>query len=188
MVAVFIDCVDGSMARRCQVERHAPEIDGRRLDDMVDFFTWVVVPSLAMGVWNWLPAGLWTLPILASALGMSNREAKTEDDFFLGFPSLWNMVALYLWHWQLPIWCNGLIVAVLSAAVLLPIRFVYPSKTLFLRPLTVLLMGLWGILLLLSLLSEAPWAQRCFDYSNLFPLYYCGLSLFLHIQQGRKSK
>ena len=119
---------------------------------------------------------------------MSNRDAKTEDDFFLGFPSLWNLVALYLWHWNLSIWLNGLIVGILAGAVLLPIRFIYPSKTKFLRRFTMASMAIWGILILLSLVSQASWAQRCFDYSNWFALYYLGLSLILHIQQGRKSK
>lgn len=180
MVAVFIDGVDGSLARRCQVEEHAGEIDGRRLDDMVDYFTWVIVPVLALKQWGWVPPLVWCAPLLASALGMSHRQAKTDDDFFLGFPSLWNIVALYLWRWGLPPVINGGIVMVLSMMVLLPIRFVYPSKTATLRRLSMALMSCWMVLVLLSLCSEASWAQTCFWWSNLFPAYYLLLSLWLH--------
>lgn len=182
MVAVFIDSVDGTLARRWQVDRYAPQIDGRRLDDMVDFFTWVIVPVLAMSLWGWLPPLLWAAPILCSALGMSNQQAKTDDDYFLGFPSLWNVVALYLWRWNLPVSLNGAIVLSLSLAVLLPIRFIYPSKTRHWRRTSMVLMSLWGLLVVLSLCTPGPLAEQAFRWSNLFPVYYLAMSFWLHCQ------
>lgn len=182
MIAVFIDSVDGSLARRWQVLRYAPEIDGRRLDDMVDYFTWVLLPVLAMLWWNWLPPLVWAAPLLASALGMANSQAKTDDDYFLGFPSLWNIVALYLWKWNLPVVINGAVVLTLSLCVLLPIRFIYPSKTRHFRALSMALMSLWGVLVIFSLSGDGPLQQQCFRWSNLFPVYYLGLSFWLHSQ------
>ena len=47
-----------------------------------------------------LPAGYeaWLfLPLLASVYGFCQVQAKTDDGYFLGFPSLWNLVALYLY-------------------------------------------------------------------------------------------
>ena len=76
-----------------------PRFDGRRLDDMVDYLNYVIVPVGVHGRGREAPApgrGR-PLPILASAYGFSQEEAKTDDDFFLGFPSYWNVVALYLW-------------------------------------------------------------------------------------------
>lgn len=182
MIAVFIDSVDGSLARRWQVLRYAPEIDGRRLDDMVDYFTWVLLPVIAMHWWGWLPPLVWTAPLLCSALGMSNSQAKTDDDYFLGFPSLWNVVALYLWRWNLPVVLNGAIVLTLAICVLLPIRFVYPSKTRRFRLLSMTLMSLWGALVLFSLSGSGPLHEQCFRWSNLFPIYYLALSFWLHCQ------
>lgn len=182
MVAVFIDSVDGTLARRWQVLRYAPEIDGRRLDDMVDYFTWVLLPVLAMSWWGWLPPLVWAAPLLCSALGMANSQAKTDDDYFLGFPSLWNIVALYLWRWQLPVALNGAIVLTLALCVLLPIRFIYPSKTRHFRPLSMFLMTVWGGLVLFSLSGSGPLHEQCFLWSNLFPVYYLGLSFWLHCQ------
>ena len=182
MIAVFIDSVDGTFARRCQVERYAPHIDGRRLDDMVDYFTWVIVPIFSMSLWGWLPPLLWAVPLMCSALGMAHMQAKTDDNYFLGFPSLWNIVALYLWHWQLPPGLNGAIVMVLSLTVLLPLRFIYPTKTPHWRLFNMLMMSLWGILVVISLGSRAPWAERCFWWSNLFPIYYLAMSFWLHCQ------
>ncbi|MBS2034086.1 CDP-alcohol phosphatidyltransferase family protein [bacterium] len=182
MIAVFIDSVDGTLARRWQVSRYAPEIDGRRLDDMVDYFTWVLLPVLAMFWWGWLPPLVWAAPLLSSALGMANSQAKTDDDYFLGFPSLWNVVALYLWRWNLPVALNGAIVLTLSLCVLLPIRFVYPSKTRRFRSLSMILMSLWGALVLFSLSGSGPLHEQSFLWSNFFPVYYLGLSFWLHSQ------
>lgn len=181
-LAVFIDSVDGSLARLWQVQRFAPQLDGRRLDDMVDYFTWVIVPVLALAYWKLLPPGLWAMPLLCSALGMAHQEAKTEDDYFLGFPSLWNIVALYLWLWNLPPALNGAIVFTLSLAVLLPIRFIYPSKTRSFKKLNLLVMTLWGVLVVLGLASTAEWGRRCFLWSSLCLFYYFGLSFWLHSQ------
>lgn len=180
MLAVFIDSADGTLARRWQVTRYAPQIDGRRLDDMVDYFTWVVVPIMVMAEWGWLPPILWVIPLMCSALGMAHAQAKTEDNYFLGFPSLWNVVAIYMWHWQLPPSLNGAVILTLSLTVLLPIRFVYPSKTPTLRRLSMGLMIVWAGLVVASLSSDQPWAERCFFYSNFFPIYYLGLSFWLH--------
>ena len=182
MVAVFIDSADGTLARRWQVLRYAPEIDGRRLDDMVDYFTWVLLPVVAMLWWGWLPPLVWAAPLVCSALGMANSQAKTDDDYFLGFPSLWNIVALYLWRWHLPVVLNGAIVLTLSLCVLLPIRFIYPSKTRFLRRTSMVLMIVWGMLVLYSLTGTGPSHELCFRWSNLFPVYYLGLSFWLHCQ------
>lgn len=182
MVAVFIDSADGTLARRWQVLRYAPQIDGRRLDDMVDYFTWVLLPVVAMQWWGWLPPLVWAVPLVCSVLGMANSQAKTDDDYFLGFPSLWNIVALYLWRWHLPVALNGAIVLTLSLCVLLPIRFIYPSKTRFLRRTSMVLMSVWGVLVLYSLTGTGPSHELCFRWSNLFPVYYLGLSFWLHCQ------
>jgi phosphatidylcholine synthase len=188
MIAVFIDSVDGTFARRWKVTTHAPEIDGRRLDDMIDYFTWVIVPVLALVQWGLLPPLVWAAPLICSALGMANEQAKTDDDYFLGFPSTWNVVALYLWRWQFPAAINAGIVLTLALCVLLPIRFIYPSKTVPLRRLNVALTFLWGVLVVLSLVGSGEWAEWCFWVSSLYPLYYLGFSLWLHAKTSKESR
>ena len=96
LVALVIDSVDGTLARRADVERVVPRIDGRRLDDIVDYLNYVIVPVFFLA-WSGRidPLVLAGAPVLASAYGFSQTEAKTEDGYFLGFPSYWNVVALY---------------------------------------------------------------------------------------------
>ena len=44
--------------------------------------------------WGWLVA---SVVLLSSAYGFGSTDAKTSDHFFTGFPSYWNIVALYLY-------------------------------------------------------------------------------------------
>ena len=54
----------------------------------MDYLNYAIVPVVFM-VWagNLAGWGFAALPILASAYGFSQENAKTEDDFFLGWPS-----------------------------------------------------------------------------------------------------
>ncbi len=119
-VTLFIDSVDGTLARRVGVAEVLPRIDGRRLDDIVDYLNFVIVPVVFMvaagSLLHWSFAAL---PILASAYGFSQNEAKTEDDFFLGWPSYWNVVAAYLWLLHLSPLAGTLIVVFFSTESLL---------------------------------------------------------------------
>jgi phosphatidylcholine synthase len=132
-VAVVVDAVDGPLARRWQVKRTVPQIDGRTIDDIVDYLTFTFIPLLLLWRMEWVPApaALWIAPALvASLLGFANVAAKQESDgFFLGFPSYWNIVALYAGiafvRWG-P-WLPGLAVLALAALTVMPVRFVYPN-------------------------------------------------------------
>ena len=86
-------------ARKVRIKEVVPGFDGRRLDDIVDFLNYTFLPLLL--IWRGHPArraGGWLfLPLLASVYGFCQVQAKTDDGYFLGFPSLWNLVALYLY-------------------------------------------------------------------------------------------
>lgn len=187
-LAVFIDSVDGTFARAVQVEKNCPEIDGRRLDDMVDYFGWVVAPVLFMAHSGVLPdqPWIWACPLVASAVGMSHRQAKTDDDFFRGFPSLWNVVALYLWKGGLPADLNAGVVIALSLGVLSPLKFIYPSKTPYMKNFTSVFMLVWIVLSFFSLWYEGTTARIFFLLSLSFPAYYMGYSLYLNTLPVRK--
>src|SRR3982750_4466386 len=118
LVATFIDSTDGWLARRARVKEVVPNFDGRRLDDLVDFHTYTTLPLLLIGRAGVLSeAQQWwlLLPLLASAYGFSQTNAKTDDGFFLGFPSYWNIVAFYLYMLRLP--------SALSLAIIILLAF-----------------------------------------------------------------
>jgi len=187
MLAFWIDSVDGTLARRVGVAQVLPRIDGRRLDDMVDFLNFAIVPAVFM-VWaGSLPAWGWAaLPILASAYGFSQENAKTEDDFFLGWPSYWNVTAIYLWLLEISPGAGAVWIAVFSAAVFVPIKYVYPSKLPVLRRTTTGLGIAWGLLLILTVLFPAL-AERYFllEISLAYVAYYLILSFWLGGLRGQ---
>jgi len=184
---VAIDAVDGTLARAVGVKRVLPFFDGTRLDDLVDYVTYVIVPALFLLHTHVLPAraavAVAFCPVLASAYGFCRTDAKTTDHYFTGFPSYWNIVAFYLYTLAWPRAVNAAIVLLLSVAVFVPIRYVYPSRTTTLRPLTVALGLAWGAAVLYSLAHLASVPRTLVVASLAFPVYYVGLSLVLQLRR-----
>ncbi len=181
-LTIFIDGTDGTLARKLKVWERLPQIDGRRLDDVVDYFTYVAVPILAMVLLGMLPDNVlvWAPPILASAFGFANVGAKTDDDYFLGFPSYWNLVGLYVYFLGWPVWANSLLVLTLAALVFAPIRFIYPSKTKPFRIPTVVFGLVWTLQTLALVLCPQRLPEWWLPASLLYPIYYLALSLYLN--------
>jgi phosphatidylcholine synthase len=186
-LAVFIDASDGTLARWTRVKELLPGFDGDRLEDIIDYLNYVMVPSLLLVRAELLPQqdAVWLVafPLVASAYGFCQKEAKTADHFFLGFPSYWNVVALYLYVLGAPLWFNAFLLLIFSILVFVPIRYVYPSRSPYYRALTNILGIAWGIavLAIIYLLPEPP---RALVYGSLFfPIYYVCLSLWLETRR-----
>ncbi|MGH7826931.1 MAG: CDP-alcohol phosphatidyltransferase family protein [Candidatus Binatia bacterium] len=186
-LSVAIDATDGTLARAARVKELIPKFDGDRLEDIIDYANFVMVPSLFLFRADLLPPqdSLWlaVLPLIASAYGFCQKEAKTADHFFLGFPSYWNIVALYLYVLETPLWVNAFLIVILSILVFVPIRYVYPSRSPRFRRLTNGLGALWGVsvLLMVYFLPEPP---RLLVFASLFfPAYYTALSLWLEFRR-----
>jgi len=181
LVALVIDALDGTLARAVGVSWVLPAIDGRRLDDMVDFLNYVIVPAVFMVTAQSLPHwSLVSLPVLASCYGFSNVGAKTPDDFFQGFPSYWNIVAIYFWGLGLSPMINGAVLIFLSVMVFVPLRYAYPSKMPVLRTTTGVLSVLWSVVLAVSVLvPERVRGMHLLELSLAYPAYYLLLSYWL---------
>ena len=181
LVGLFLDSTDGMMARALDVPGLIPHFDGRRLDDMVDFLNYVIVPAVFLVATGLLPHWAWGgAPVLASAYGFSHVQAKTEDDFFLGFPSYWNVVAIYAWLLGLSAGLTAAIVVGLSALVFVPLKYVYPSRLRVWRRTTYALAILCILLVALAVIDpERERARRLAQISLLFPAWYLLLSFRL---------
>ena len=152
--AIVIDASDGLLARRVDVRGRLPQIDGGRLDDVVDYLTYVFVPA-AIALETDLVTGWGRLAVvpmlLSSALRFAHADAKTHDHFFTGFPSYWNIVIFYMWVMRLSSTVNAAVLVGLSLIVLAPIPFVYPSRTPRWRSFTVGLGTFWAAQVLLMI-------------------------------------
>jgi phosphatidylcholine synthase len=188
-LALAIDSSDGVLARAVRVKERLPWVDGDTLDNLVDFLTYVFVPVLIM-----IRAELWppvlapwlgTAVLVASGYGFSRSDAKvsTTDYFFTGFPSYWNVLALYLFAWRLPAAVNAAVVAVLVVLVFVPIRYVYPSRTRTWRVATLVLGVSWAVITAVVVWRlpavDGPWLPM----SLVFPAYYLALSLWLTVRE-----
>ena len=186
LAALLIDSVDGTLARKVGVSEVLPNIDGRRLDDIVDYLNFVIVPVVFMlGSGHLLHWSLAAAPILASAYGFSQENAKTDDDFFLGWPSYWNVVAIYLWLLQISPLAGSILAVLLSIAVFVPIKYIYPSKLTVLRKTTAAGGLVWGGLMTLAVIAPEWSGQfRLLGISLAYPAYYLGLSFWLGTGHG----
>lgn len=180
LIALMIDAVDGTLARAARVTEYAPELDGRRLDDIVDYLNYVIVPVFFLWADGRFLHEAWlALPTVASAFGFAQVDAKTEDDFFLGFPSYWNVLAIYLWLFDVGPATSTVWLAALSLLVFVPLKYLYPSK---LEPRRLRrAMAAGGIAWCASLMActtGASWPRSWWlrELSLLFPIWYVGLS------------
>jgi phosphatidylcholine synthase len=123
--------------------------------------------------------------LLSSLFGFVSEDAKTEDHFFTGFPSYWNIVALYLVVLGLSPVVNAAILLILSSLVFVRIGYVYPSRMITARTLTLTLGSVWGLMILMLIL-QLPTPQRSLALLSLFfPAYYTVLSFVLHARRSR---
>jgi phosphatidylcholine synthase len=154
-VALLIDGVDGTLARRLRVAELLPRWSGDILDFAVDFTTYVFVPAYAIAAGGLLPASvalaLGLIVAVTGALYFADRQMKTADSYFRGFPVLWNVVAFYLFLLKPPPWLAALAVVVLAAATFAPVHFVHPIRVPRWRMINLAALAAWGALALTAL-------------------------------------
>jgi len=182
-VTVAIDSVDGTLARKLQVKKRVPQIDGSLLDNVVDYFTWAIVPacfvlmgSLLERPWHMAAA---SVIAISSAYQFSRVDAKTGDHTFGGFPSYWNILVLYLFLFEPPRAVTLGAVLLCGAACFFPLRFLYPSRTSWMPRTNLALSWLWGILLLAALLSYPDGHRLWAGLSLIYVGYYLAVSLWI---------
>jgi len=163
-IALIVDGVDGTIARRVGVAEVLPRWSGDVLDLVVDFTTYVFVPAYAIAAGGLLPDHL-AVPagvviVVTGALYFADTQMKTEDHYFRGFPALWNVVAFYLFVVKLPAWLAAVVVAALAALTFAPFKFVHPMRVARLRVINIAALVLWSLLALIALLyglDPGPW-------------------------------
>lgn len=189
-IAVAIDASDGTLARALRVRERIPFFDGAMLDNIVDYLNYVAVPVFLMMRAQILPSTVAGETVagsamVASAYGFSRVDAKTEDNYFRGFPSYWNLAALYLYCLGFAPRLNAAIVALLALMVFVPIKYIYPNRTEPMRPLTLTLAAIWAVATA-AMLPMLPAHSDILLYTSLaFVVYYFVMSFALHAHPTR---
>jgi len=184
-LAVIIDGTDGTLARKCAITEILPNFDGSRLDDLIDYLTYVFLPCMGLIQFNVLPSGLgWiaVIPMLASLYGFCQTNAKT-DESFVGFPSYWNVIFLYLYILDMP--ATGTVVALLFFSVLIfvPLKYIYPSKTRWMQSTTLILSALYAAVIAgICFFPQSEWVREAAFISLVYPGYYMLISVMHHFR------
>ena len=146
-LALFIDGIDGTLARAARVHVTAASIDGAVLDLVIDFLTYVLVPVVALWRSDLMPteASFWIglVVTIASALYFADTRMKTDDLWFRGFPAAWNILVLYLFILRPPWIVSAAILLGAAAIMFAPIVFVHPLRVVRLRRLTIAISIAW---------------------------------------------
>lgn len=183
LAAVAIDATDGMLARRVDVKRATPQFDGRRMDDVIDYTSYVFVPVLFLLRAQMLPqpAVLWAcLPLISSVFGFGRVDAKLDEEgFFVGFPSYWNIVVFYAYMFAWPPAALAAFLFVLSVLVFVPTRYVYISRLRLLRHINYGVTALWAAVVLGVFRTSGDARHALLLTSLVFPLYYIVLSIIL---------
>ncbi|MGA7489691.1 MAG: CDP-alcohol phosphatidyltransferase family protein [Xanthobacteraceae bacterium] len=180
-IALIIDGVDGTIARWLKVGDVLPRWSGDVLDLVVDFTTYVFVPAYAIAAGGLLPApfalSAAVIIVVTGALYFADRDMKTADNYFRGFPALWNAAAFYLFLLRPAPWLAGVIVAALAVLTFTPFKFLHPMRVARLRAVNVAALALWSMLALIAVLHDldpGPWVTGGLVVVGL---YFLGVGL-----------
>lgn len=163
-LALIVDGIDGPLARRWQVSKTAPRWSGDGLDFVVDYTTYVFVPAYAIMVGGLMQSAFAVACGLAiavsGALYFADREMKTVDNHFKGFPAVWNLVTFYLLALRPEPWLAAAVIAALVALTFAPVRFVHPLRVRRGRAVNIAMLAVWAVLALMTVMADlrpAPW-------------------------------
>jgi phosphatidylcholine synthase len=182
IIAMLVDGFDGMLARWADVKKYANGVDGALLDNILDYLNYVLVPVIFLiKAENLLPDSVKLFTacaiLLTSAYQFTQTDAKTDDHHFKGFPSYWNVAALYMLLMNLPPWVNFGFLVLFNVLVFVPIKYIYPSRNSYLRQLTLGLTYLYGVIGIWGLMQYPNQPGWVVWVSLIYVAYYLVLSL-----------
>jgi phosphatidylcholine synthase len=157
-IAVIVDTIDGPIARKIRVAQLLPRWSGDVLDLVVDFLTYVFIPAFAIA-----GGGFWPAPggvvagiiiVTTGVLYFADRRMKTADNYFRGFPAVWNAVAFYLFLLRPNVWIASALIVVPAIFTFVPIVFIHPFRVVRLRALNAALLGIGSVLVVIAIVED----------------------------------
>ena len=198
-LAIFVDAIDGTLARLVDIKKTVPQIDGALLDNIIDFLNYVITPCFFI----WMAPDLlsaavkpWLISIicLASCYQFTQNDAKTADHFFKGFPCYWNLVVMYLYLFSVSSHLSTFILFALSILVFIPIKYVYPTRLDYLTTISWLKKLMlfasigYGASCLMMLYCYPVIPVALVTYSVIYVIFYLSFSVLRTIAPIIKAK
>jgi phosphatidylcholine synthase len=180
-IGLVVDGIDGTIARALKVAELLPRWSGDILDLVVDFVTYVFVPAYAIAAGGLLPPGLGApagiVIVMTGAIYFADRHMKTADNYFRGFPTLWNVVAFYLFVLKPAPWLAAALVALLAILTFAPFKFLHPFRVARLRMVSMAALVLWAILAGYALLRALEPGPVVAGGLVVLAVYFLGVGL-----------
>lgn len=183
LLCLFIDGIDGTLARKFNVKEVLPKIDGSNIDYVVDFATYALIPvyffySAAL-VDPVLSLPLAFVILIVSAVYYGKKGMVSDDYYFIGFPVMWNIVVFYLvFIFPLPAWANAAVIIICAILHFVPIKFAYPSRATRLKTLTISFAALLMVIMPLAVWFYPAVPVWLKFLASLNLLYFGALSIF----------
>ena len=178
-LALLIDAVDGTLARKFKVSIFVKNIDGKMLDSVIDFFNYIIIPSVMIYWFKFVPSPfeiiIPSIILIVSAISYSNNNLMTSDNFYKGFPCIWNILLFYLYLFDLSQVYNLFMISACILLKFIPIKFIHPLRVNKYRRYSALFMVLWFISSFKILLSSF------YDLNNNFDYLFFGIWLISNI-------
>lgn len=158
--AVVVDGIDGPLARRVGVATVLPRFSGVTLDETVDFLNYCIVPAFVLvqsGIFRpWLALTMASLTVVTSLFHFADRQSKTGDGYFVGFPVIWNFVCFYFFVFGTGEAVATAVVVVFTALTFVPLKWVHPLRVCRWRALTLAVLACWSLAALAAIASGFP--------------------------------
>jgi phosphatidylcholine synthase len=146
-LALFVDGIDGPIARKLQVKEVLPTWSGDMLDNIIDYVTYVLIPAFALYQSGFMGEGLSFLSaaiiVVSSAIYYADTSMKTTENFFKGFPVVWNMVVFTLFVIGPGEWVSFAVVVFAGILTFVPVSFLHPVRVKRLRSLNLPIFLVW---------------------------------------------
>lgn len=192
-LALFVDGIDGPIARRLQVKEVLPTWSGDLLDSVIDYMTYVLLPAFALYQRGFMGEGLSFLSaaiiVVSSAIYYADTHMKTKENFFLGFPVVWNMIVFTLFVIQPGQWISFAVVVVSGILTFLPIHFLHPVRVARMRMINLPIFLLWcagAIIALIQNLDADVWVQAVVGISGVY-LFVIGFVMQIYPNLGAEK-
>jgi phosphatidylcholine synthase len=167
-LALLIDAVDGTLARKFKVSIFVKNIDGKMLDSVIDFFNYIIIPSVMIYWFKFVPSPfeiiIPSIILIVSAISYSNNNLMTSDNFYKGFPCIWNILLFYLYLFDLSQVYDLFLISACILLKFIPMKFIHPLRVNKYRRYSAVFMVLWFITSFKILLTSFYDLNNNFDY------------------------
>ena len=192
-LALLVDGVDGPIARKLQVKEVLPTWSGELLDNIIDYVTYVLIPAFALYQRGFMGEGLSFLSaaiiVVSSAIYYADTGMKTKENFFRGFPVVWNMVVFTLFVIEPGEYVSFAVVVLSAIFTFIPMNFLHPVRVVRLRNLNLTVFLVWcaiSILALVQNMNASEWVKIAMAVSGLY-LFFIGGVMQVFPNLGRKE-